>query len=162
MQRTDFSSMACSIARAWSIVGEPWTPLILRDIMLGVVRFDQIRRDLGVSRNVLSERLRALVDAGILQREAYSNGRTRYQYAFTPAGAELAPILMALQSWGDRWCATSEGPPLRLRHDTCGKSLRPVVTCSACKQPVRPQDVKARRGPGLRVGPGTHLSNEVL
>lgn len=143
-------------------MGEPWTPLILRDVMLGVVRFDQIRRDLGVSRNVLSERLRVLVDAGILHRVAYRNGRTRHQYAFTPAGAELAPILLSLQSWGDRWCVTSEGPPLRLKHTNCGKPLRPVVMCSACNEPVRPQDVKARRGPGLRAGPGTHLCNEVL
>ena len=89
MQRTDFSQMTCSIARSLAAAGEPWSPLVLRDVWVGINRFDDIQRDLGVSRKVLTERLKALVEAGMLERQAYSElapprfGEVRHQ----PEGA---------------------------------------------------------------------------
>ena len=68
MQRTDFGKMACSIARTLDVIGEPWSPLILRDVWVGMTRFDQLLDDLGISRKVLTERLNHLVDHGVLER----------------------------------------------------------------------------------------------
>ena len=95
-QRTDFSSMACSLSRAWSVIGEPWTPLLIRDFALGMTRFDQFQADLGVARNVLADRLRTLLDAGVIEKREYrSANRAREEYVLTSMGRELVPIVMA-------------------------------------------------------------------
>src|SRR2546430_2668811 len=115
MQRTSFGEMTCSIARTMDIAGEPWTPLIVRDIYLGLRRFDQMREDLGISRKVLADRLDTLVANGILERRPYQHNPIRHDYLLTEKGRELAVALMALMAWGDRWTAGPEGPPVRLR-----------------------------------------------
>ena len=83
MQRTDFAQMTCSIARSLAIAGEPWSPLVIRDVFIGINRFDDLQRDLGISRKVLAERLRHLVDAGLLERRPYSERPPRHEYALT-------------------------------------------------------------------------------
>ena len=162
MQRTNFGGMACSIARAWSVIGEPWTPVILRDVMMGVGRFDVLRRDLGISRNVLADRLSTLVEAGVLEQRPYHEGRVRQEYVLTEAGQELAPILMALMQWGDRWQGKKAGPPIHLQHVACGKRLKARVTCEVCEQEVRADEVRAKKGPGFRKRAGTLVSGEYL
>src|SRR5438094_2565350 len=99
MQRTNFGEMACSIARTLDVIGEPWSPLILRDIWVGITRFERIQADLGISRKVLAERLKWLVDNDILERREYSSRPPRHEYTLTAKGAELCDVLTALARW---------------------------------------------------------------
>jgi DNA-binding HxlR family transcriptional regulator len=116
LKRT-YDGQNCSIARALELVGERWTLLIIRDAFLGLRRFDQFQESLGVARNVLSDRLKRLVDQGILERSAYSERPPRFEYSLTEKGRELGVPLIALMQWGDRHL--SEKPPrvARRRND---------------------------------------------
>ncbi|MFF4672575.1 winged helix-turn-helix transcriptional regulator [Streptomyces sp. NPDC001279] len=102
-QRTSLADADCAIAQALDVVGDWWTLLIVRDTARGVHRFDALQSELGVSRKVLTERLRLLVDAGVLSREPYQDRPPRYEYRLTPRGHALLPVLIALQDWGDTW-----------------------------------------------------------
>jgi DNA-binding HxlR family transcriptional regulator len=148
MQRTRFGEMACSIARTLDIAGEPWSPLIMRDVWVGISRFDDIQRDLGISRKVLAERLRSLVGNGMVGRREYSQRPARYEYVLTKKGQEFCDILMAITAWGDRWTAGEAGPPVLLRHRKCGKPTRAELHCAECGEPLRSQDVDPEPGPG--------------
>ena len=99
MQRTDFSAMTCSIARSLAVAGEPWSPLILRDAWVGINRFDDLQRDLGVSRKVLAERLKHLVDEGMLERRLYAERPGRYEYVLTAFCDETDPAELAADHW---------------------------------------------------------------
>jgi DNA-binding HxlR family transcriptional regulator len=103
MQRTSFADMDCPIARTLEVVGEWWTPLILREVFAGRRRFDDIQAELGLSRKVLTQRLGALVDHGVLERVPYSERPPRHEYHLTEKGSELGPVLMAMVRWGTRW-----------------------------------------------------------
>lgn len=130
--RTNFSDMACSIARTLEVIGERWSLLIVRDAFYGVRRFDDFRRDLGVARNVLTDRLNALVEQGVFERQLYEERPPRYEYLLTEKGRELLPVILTMMRWGDRW--ESDGtPPVTLRHTACGSDTEPVVACSACR-----------------------------
>ncbi|MER5848975.1 winged helix-turn-helix transcriptional regulator [Streptomyces sp. NPDC002012] len=102
-QRTRLADADCAIAQALDVVGDWWTLLIVRDTARGVHRFDALQEELGVSRKVLTERLRLLVDAGVLSREPYQDRPPRYEYRLTRRGRALLPVLIALQDWGDAW-----------------------------------------------------------
>jgi len=149
MQRTDFSQMTCSIARSLAVAGEPWSPLVLRDVWVGINRFDDIQRDLGISRKVLAERLKHLVEAGMLERLAYSERPARYEYALTEKGFGFVDVLMAMAAWGDRWTAGDAGPPVLRRHRTCGQIGQVELRCSVCGEPLHSTDVDVEPGPGL-------------
>ena len=151
MQRTQFGQMACSIARTLDVIGEPWSPLILRDVFAGIDRFDQIQADLGISRKVLAERLRWLADSGILERRQYPAGGSRHQYVLTAKGLELCDLLLVMVRWGDRWTAGEAGPPVLYRHHACGQISEADLTCARCHQPMRASDVDLLPGPGALV-----------
>lgn len=155
MSRTDLSSFTCSLARTLAILDDAWSPLILRDTYLGVTRFDDLQRDLGVARNVLTQRLDSLVARGLLERRAYQERQPRYDYLLTAKGRDLIPALMALMAWGDRWTAQDEGPPALLVHHTCGEPMVPTVCCSECEEPLDARDVTVMPGPGIRHRTGT-------
>ncbi|WP_116950046.1 winged helix-turn-helix transcriptional regulator [Jiangella endophytica] len=150
MQRTDFGDMTCSIARTLDIAGEPWSPLIIRDVWVGIRRFDELQRDLGISRKVLTERLTWLVGHGVLERRQYSDRPPRHEYALTAKGLELTEVLMAISAWGDRWTAGAAGPPTLLRHRACGEHVHAEVRCSHCGEPLHGDDVEVDEGPGAR------------
>ena len=147
MQRTQFGEMACSIARTMDVIGEPWSPLVLRDVFVGVHRFDQIQADLGISRKVLTERLNHLVEQGVLERRAY-DARPRFEYHLTAMGAELVDVLMVMVRWGDRWLAGEAGPPVLYRHQACGEVSRVDLRCERCGEPMHAGDVDLLPGPG--------------
>lgn len=157
MARTDFAGIACSIARSAAVVGDPWSLLVVRDVALGLTRFDEMARDLGVATNTLSDRLERLVTGGVLVRERYSRRPDRYEYALTAKGRELVPILLALSAWGDRWEADEAGPPMTLRHHTCGEATTAAVTCRVCGDPLDLEHVDVHAGPGGRADRGTAL-----
>jgi DNA-binding HxlR family transcriptional regulator len=147
MQRTSFSEMACSIARTLDVIGEPWSPLVLRDVWVGLSRFEQIQADLGISRKVLTERLNHLVEQGVLERRSYDR-RPRYEYVLTKQGAELVDLLMVMTSWGDRWLAGEAGPPVLYRHHACGEISSVDLRCTHCGEPMHAGDVDPLPGPG--------------
>ncbi|MCU1352833.1 MAG: transcriptional regulator, HxlR family [Acidimicrobiales bacterium] len=147
MQRVSFQDMHCSVAQCLEVVGEWWTLLIVRDALVGVRRFDDFQRRLGISRNVLNQRLGTLVEAGIFDKVPYSERPPRHEYRLTDKGRDLWPVLNAMRQWGDAWAAP-DGPPLELVHTTCGEVTTLVTTCSACGEPVGLRDVRAVDGPG--------------
>ena len=147
MQRTRFGDMACSIARTFDVMGEPWTPLILRDIWVGMSRFEQLQADLGISRKVLTERLNHLVDRGVLERRPYDK-RPRYEYVLTGKGLELIDVLMVMVAWGDKWLAGKAGPPVLYRHHACGEISHAELSCSHCGKPMHAGDIDVLPGPG--------------
>jgi len=148
MQRTQFGSMACSIARTMDVVGEPWSPLVLRNIYIGINRFDQLQESLGISRKVLAERLRWLTENDVLERREYSARPARYEYVLTAKGLELFNVLMVMVAWGDKWLAGEAGPPVLYRHHACGQIGHAELRCSACGGPMSAADIDVLPGPG--------------
>jgi DNA-binding HxlR family transcriptional regulator len=147
MERKSFGDMHCSVAQCLELVGEWWSLLILRDAFLGVSRFDAFRDRLGISRNVLNQRLAKLVDSGILVKVPYSEHPRRYDYRLTAKGRDLWPVLVSMRQWGDKYAAP-DGPPLLMRHRTCGQVSTAVMTCSGCGEPLGVGDLQAVAGPG--------------
>jgi DNA-binding HxlR family transcriptional regulator len=144
-----YDGQNCSIARTLEAIGERWTLLILRDALLGLRRFDDFQRDLGVSRGVLTQRLRWLCEEGILERRRYQERPERFEYRLTDKGRDLWPVMMALTRWGDRYEAES-GPPRLFVHRDCGGEVAENLTCGRCGVALTVRDVEARPGPGAR------------
>ncbi|MGW6530275.1 winged helix-turn-helix transcriptional regulator [Streptomyces venezuelae] len=157
MTRTSLTDVACSIARATDLFADAWTALIMRDVLMGVTRFDDIAHDLGISRKVLAARLSRLVEEGVLRRERYQDHPPREHYVATEKGADLYPVLLALMRWGDRWQSGGSGPPLRLHHVECGHDTEPVTVCARCGGALTVDNTTHLPGPGGRVGPGTRV-----
>jgi DNA-binding HxlR family transcriptional regulator len=149
MQRTNFGELACSIARTLDVIGEPWSPLILRDVWVGIARFDQIQADLGISRKVLTERLNWLVENDILERREYMNHPPRHEYVLTGKGLELCDLLVVMVNWGDRWTAGEAGPPVLHRHQACGQISHAELRCSECNASMRASELDVLPGPGM-------------
>ncbi len=152
MLGSDYSDQNCSIARTLELVGERWTFLVLRDVFLGVRRFDALQRDLGVARNVLSARLDRLVGEDVLMKVPYSERPLRYEYRLTDKGLDLWPAIVELLQWGDRYAAPN-GPPVLIRHKGCGGELGERRVCTRCGEPLGARDVRAEPGPGARREP---------
>ena len=151
MGRTaDYSKEHCAVAAALSVVGDPWTLLILRDAFFGVKRFDEWQARLGVARNVLAARLKSLVDAGVLETRLYSEHPPRKDYVLTQKGRDLAPVIVALKTWGDRYVYGESGRPMDLIHD-CGAPLKARLVCEACGETVQGR-LKPMRRNSISVG----------
>lgn len=148
MRRTSFAEWPCSIARTMDLLGDWWTPLVLREAFYGVRRFDAFQQELGIARNTLSERLRRLVAAGLMEKRPYETAPVRYEYLLTESGREFFGVIAAMSRWGDRWLAEQAGPPVTLRHDTCGHDTHAEVVCAHCREPLAADDVTPRLGPG--------------
>jgi DNA-binding HxlR family transcriptional regulator len=149
MHRKNFSDMDCSVARTLEVIGDRWTLLILRDAFYGVRRFDDFHRDLGVARNILTDRLNKLVANGVLERRPYEEHPPRYSYHLTPKGKDLLPILLTLTRWGDKWAADESGPPVTLIHTACGRETTPTLTCSICGEEIVLNELRASPLPAI-------------
>jgi len=147
---SDIGEMTCSVARTLAVVGDRWTLMVLRDCFLGTRRFDDFQAQLGATPHVLSDRLRKLVDEGVLERVAYQERPVRHEYKLTEKGLDLYPVIASLVRWGDRWEAGEEGAPLELHHRTCGHATTPTLVCSECDEPIEARAIEARPGPALR------------
>jgi DNA-binding HxlR family transcriptional regulator len=141
-----YEGQVCSIARSLEMIGERWTILIIRDAFLGVRRFDDFQKSLGVARNVLQGRLERLVEGGILERVRYQERPERFEYRLTEMGIDLWPVVVSLLSWGDKHLAP-DGPAVIMEHRGCGGRLNDHRICEECGALLGPRDVKARRGP---------------
>jgi DNA-binding HxlR family transcriptional regulator len=145
MRRTSFADLDCSIAQTLEVVGEWWTLMILRDAFQGVRRFDDFQVDLGIARNILTQRLQRLVDEGILERRRYQTQPERFEYRLTEKGIDLYPVLISLMRWGDRWAVGSGGPPVLLTHAECGHEGLPVMSCVGCGEEIDARAMRFRR-----------------
>lgn len=152
---SSFSDFACSIARTLDVVGEWWSLLIVRDLMAGMSRYDELQRDLGVASNVLAARLQTLREAGVIERRPDPADARRWCYALTDKGRDLYPVLLSLMAWGDKWQSPPGAQPVLVRHTACGAVTAAVPACSVCRAPLAFADLEFTAGPGGRMGPGT-------
>jgi DNA-binding HxlR family transcriptional regulator len=148
MRRTSFAQWPCSVARTMDLLGDWWTPLVLREAFYGITRFDEFQQGLGIARNTLADRLRRLVEEGLLEKRPYQSDPVRHDYVLTEMGRDFFPVLAAMSRWGDRWLAGAEGPPIDLHHEACGHATHADVVCAHCREPLRSSDTTMRMGSG--------------
>jgi DNA-binding HxlR family transcriptional regulator len=147
--------MTCSVAQCLDVVGEWWSLLIVRDAFLGVTRFDDYQARLGISRNILTQRLNHLVENDVLKRVAYSDHPPRSEYRLTAKGRDLWQVVTAMRQWGDKWAAP-DGPPVETRHAGCGQIMTALSTCTHCGEPLDARSVVAVPGSGAAEGAFDH------
>jgi DNA-binding HxlR family transcriptional regulator len=148
MLHNDYEGQRCNIAAALEVVGERWSLLIVREVFLGVRRFEEMQSDLGIARNVLQTRLTRLVGNGVLERRLYHEHPPRHEYLLTEKGLDLWPVVVSLMRWGDEHVPRPGGPPVLLEHRGCGGAVDAHRVCESCGARLTARDVTARPGPG--------------
>lgn len=148
MAKVPLSGMSCSIARALDVVGDRWTLLIVRDALGGARRFEDFAASLPIARNVLSDRLAKLVEAGVLERCRYQDRPERFEYRLTQAGLGLYPTLVALMSWGERHTPPGPSPSTTAVHSGCGHNISVSLSCDSCGSMVEPASARWVPGAG--------------
>lgn len=139
--KEEAATRVCSVANAIDILGDRWCFLILREAFFGVRRYDAFLGNLGIATNILSNRLKKLVENRILDRIKDPGDARRFIYRLTEKGLDIYPIVLSLMNWGDKWLADENGPPLVLHHNRCGHHLEPVMSCAHCGEKVDPKEV---------------------
>jgi DNA-binding HxlR family transcriptional regulator len=143
MPRRDFAGQNCAIADTLGLVGERWTLMIIREILLGRRRFREIQRQTGVAPNILADRLQTLVDAEILRRVG-----DEPEYRPTRKAVDLQPVLLMLMEWGNKHVPREMGPPRAIYHAACEHEAHPYVVCDHCGEHLDPRETALRPGPG--------------
>jgi len=152
MQRKSFEKMSCPIARSLERVGEWWSMLIMRDALHGMRRFDEFQKSLDIAPNMLTRRLNALVEAGLLKRHRYSEHPPRDEYVPTARGRDFRPVLLSLLAWGNRHFAP-EGPSVVLIDRKTGRPVDPILADPVTGRPIAEPDYTLTAGPAA--GPRT-------
>jgi DNA-binding HxlR family transcriptional regulator len=147
--KREYETQTCSIARSLEVVGERWSLLILRSVLLGARRFDELLDVLGIPRSVLTARLRRLVDEGVLERRPYQEHPPRHEYRATAKGRDLWPVLAHLMRWGDAHYPDARGVPMLVEHRDCGGRPDEHLVCDRCGEPLHWGSVVVRPGPAL-------------
>jgi len=141
----ELDEQVCPVARAIGRVGDAWTLMVLRELFLGARRFEEIRGHTGMSPQLLTRRLRELTETGIVARRLYQDRPRRFEFELTEKGADLWPVVVALNSWGERWAKPElEEPLISLTHRACGHVIEPALTCPECGERLHARAVKAR------------------
>ena len=142
----------CAILGAIEAVGDGWTLKILREAVYGLRRFDDFARALGCGRGVLSDRLKKLTAAGLLERKAYAEAgqRPRAEYHLTEMGWDAVPALLALGQWRERWAPAEAGPAIRVTDPKSGRPVQVVLTADPKVQALTMEDVRIALGAGAR------------
>jgi DNA-binding HxlR family transcriptional regulator len=162
VSKQSFAIIACSIARTVDVVGQRWTPLILRDLFAGMARFEDIRRDLGIASNVLAIRLEDLERHGVVERRQYQSMPARFEYVLTEKGRDLYSVIATLLAWGDKWLSDPLGPPALTVHKDCGHVTTARTVCAECGGDLNAANAVAAAGPGARPGPGTAIIGDYI
>lgn len=152
MQRTSFGAMACPIARGLERVGEWWSMLILRDAFAGMTRFEQFQKSLGIAPGMLTRRLNALMEAGLLERSLYSEKPPRHEYRLTDRGLDFRPVLLAMLAWGNKHF-TPEGVSTQLVDAETGRPVEPILVERETGRPIQ--------SPAYRLAPGPAAGRSV-
>ncbi|MCC7076816.1 MAG: helix-turn-helix transcriptional regulator [Acidimicrobiia bacterium] len=139
MKRTRFDDWPCGIARTADLVGDWWTPLVLRQAFFGVRRFDDFATSLGIPRASLTARLDRLVEEGVFERVPYAESPARYEYHLTPKGEAFLDVLLAMWRWGEDWLNPADNPiPVQLVDSESGEMVRPKVVDETTGRPIEP------------------------
>jgi DNA-binding HxlR family transcriptional regulator len=159
MRRTRFDDWDCSVARTVDLLGDWWTPMVVRCAFLGARRFEQFQECMGIPRNVLAARLKSLVGEGVLEKRAYQDRPVRHEYRLTDKGIALYPVIITMMKWGDEWLDWPDGvPPVELLDRETGEPVEPLLIDARTGERLDPRRVRARwrraEDPGWpRVGP---------
>ncbi len=149
MKSKSFEGMACSIAGVLEAIGDRWAVLILRDLSLGLSRYEDLRRSTGVTNATLSDRLKHLEDNELVERRQYRTNPERYEYVLTPKGRDTILVLQALVQVGDKWAVSGDaGPPLKFVDRKTGHPVKLAMVDNETGQRVRTQDLQPQEGPG--------------
>lgn len=148
VQLDDDAGLEMLVGDSIDYFGDRWTQQVLAAFFLGAHRYEEIRAQTRISTNLLADRLRLLVEHGMIERRTSRTAPPRQEYALTPKGMDVYPIILTLMKWGDRWLATKAGPPLVLHHVPCGQRLDPIVVCDRCNVELDPREVSFRHAPG--------------
>ncbi len=132
-----------SITAALDVIGDRWSLLVLRGVFRGLHRFGELRDDLGIASNLLTTRLRRLVDHDILEKVQYLERPARFEYRLTQAGRDLSPVLVSLMQWGDQH-RNAGRQPIVLAHQSCGTPVHNVTQCTTCGIEVDPTEITRR------------------
>lgn len=151
--------MQCSIAQTLEVVGDKWSLMLVRSMFgfKGFHRFEELQNELGIARNILTDRLEMLMSHEIVEKRLYQQKPERYEYHLTKKGQDLFPVILGLLVWGDRYAAGTEGAPVILHHTECGHDVTPYLACDACGGPLTPRTVTGRDAPHI-VSPGKSFS----
>ena len=143
MVKKSFSNMACSLAQALDVIGEWWSMLIVRDFFLGngVRRFEQLRDSLGISRNILTERLKTLTEAGVIERVPLQEGGKRCAYKLTDKGVDLMPTMLAIMQWGGKWQTEPKVRLVVVREKSTGNEIAPLCLHNQSGEPLDMRDL---------------------
>ncbi|MBZ0215246.1 MAG: helix-turn-helix transcriptional regulator [Fimbriimonadaceae bacterium] len=156
MKKISFDGRNCSVARSLDLIGEWWTLLIILEAFFGTRRFSDFEKNLGISKNVLTERLQKLVANGILRRMPDDGGK-RQIYRLTDMGRELFPVIAAMMQWGDKWIMGKEQAPVRLMDKETGEEIAPLAVLSRQGRPLRPRDISMEPNENLPPGMKTRF-----
>ncbi|MGK2955156.1 MAG: winged helix-turn-helix transcriptional regulator [Solirubrobacterales bacterium] len=146
----EYDTQTCSIARSLEVVGERWSILILRSITMGATKFDDLQKVLGITRSVLTTRLRRMTEFGVIEKKIYSEHPPRYKYLLTDKGKDLWPVLVHLMRWGDEYYLDPAGKPTIIEHYGCGGEPDLHLNCDKCGRPLEFSDLRSLAGPGRR------------
>jgi DNA-binding HxlR family transcriptional regulator len=149
MRSKSFEGMVCSIAGVLDTVGDRWALLILRDLSLGLSRYEDLRKSTGVTHATLSDRLKHLEENELIERRQYQSGPDRYEYVLTLKGRDVILVLQALAQVGDKWAIAGDaGPPMKFINRNSGRSVKLALVDERSGEIVRPKDVRPQPGPG--------------
>lgn len=150
MRWRDLKDEPCSVARTLSVIGDRWTLMILRDCFVGLRRFEHFEASLGITRHVLADRLKKLVDEGVLKKVPYGEAPVREEYRLTERGFELYPVVLSIVQWGDKHMADERGAPIVRRHEKCGNIVQGKMVCSDCGEELDAREITVEVGQGFR------------
>jgi DNA-binding HxlR family transcriptional regulator len=150
MHWDDVGSQVCSIARTMSILGDRWTLLVVREAFVDTKTFDEFVACTGATPQVVSARLKRLVEAGVLEKKPVAGCKGRSEYVLTEMGHDLHPIICTIMVWGDKWLSGGKGRPLVLRHTGCGCATSPKLACDACGEFVSRKTLKGEPSPAMK------------
>ena len=148
MKRTSFAQVNCSLAQTLEVIGDWWTLMIVRDAFFGTTRFEAFQQDLGIARNILTQRLKHLVEQGVLERRPLAEGRRQCEYLLTEKGRDLLPVLLATTQWGDKWAPNRRGKRVVFVEAATGRPIATLAPRTARGKPLRMEEIEPRAGPG--------------
>jgi DNA-binding HxlR family transcriptional regulator len=156
--RSRIANKECSVARAMDAIGDRWSILLLREAYYGTKRFDEFQYYVGLASNILSARLKKLVDAGIMTRVPLPEHTGRYEYVLTEKGRDFFPTYLALKKWGDDWLAEPAGPQVVFNDRSSGRPISYPELRTTEGKPLRLEDIEVTAFNRKRFGPGAEAN----
>jgi len=148
VKKAETSGTVCPVARSTALIGDRWTILIMRELVAGCARFDDIQAQTDATPQLLTTRLKQMEADGLVVRRAYSERPLRYEYLLTDMGRAFYPVIFALRAWGETWCKTAEEPlAVHVFHRECGTEIGLDGICPSCKVLVARSDMESRPSP---------------